>query len=34
MSITRQEGLNIVKKKITTDQDMDKDNQSKSNKLK
>lgn len=34
MSITRQEGLIIVKKKITTDQDMDKDNQSKSNKLK
>lgn len=34
MSITRQEELNIVKKKITTDQDMDKDNQSKSNKLK
>ena len=34
MSTTRQEGLIIVKKKITTDQDMDKDNQSKSNKLK
>ena len=34
MSVTRQEGLIIVEKKITTDQDMDKDNQSKSNKLK
>lgn len=34
MSITRQEGLIIIEKKITTNQDMDKDNQSKSNKLK